>query len=147
MKYLIIILAFIGAMHLAGVASDQKREMLTPQPPEYIETHKLTINHDENTCSDNSEYFDIYFKVVYVASTTDFAGQWSPQDRVISLNEEGGRDIDTVAHEVSHMVDTVMESHHISDDHFEAYLQGVYTLCVWQIVEADMYSGTFRFLR
>lgn len=150
MKFLIIILAFIGAMHLGGIAEDKKKETLTPQPSDYSEVYKITADHDENTCSDNSEYFDINFKVVYVASITNFAGQWSPVDKILSLSEKDGLDIGTVAHEVSHMVDTIMESHHLADEHYEAYLQGAYTTCVWMLVKQDLIESEqpkFRFVQ
>lgn len=49
-----------------------------------------------------------------------------------------GSDIDTVAHEVHHMVDTMMKRYNIQDDHYAAWLQGSFTSCIWHIVEHDL---------
>lgn len=44
-------------------------------------------------------------------------------------------DIDTVAHEVSHAVDTIVSEKGIQDGETRAYLQGYFTDCVYTIAE------------
>jgi hypothetical protein len=63
-------------------------------------------------------------------------GSWSEDDNTIRLESSIGTDLDTVAHEVSHAVDTLMGRHKPKEQHYEAYLQGALTECVWQIVQS-----------
>lgn len=44
-------------------------------------------------------------------------------------------DVSTIAHEVSHFVDDVMQSRSIKDDETRAYLQGHYTKCAYRKVQ------------
>jgi hypothetical protein len=48
----------------------------------------------------------------------------------------GVTDLDTVTHEVSHFVDHVMMQKGIYDDELEAWLQGGWTKCVYDLVQA-----------
>lgn len=65
-------------------------------------------------------------------------GTWDEDVNTIFLRPNGGLNIATVSHEVSHMVDTFMEKRPNIDPHYRAYLQGYWTECVWRIVEKDI---------
>lgn len=59
-------------------------------------------------------------------------GRWENDTRTIKLREV---DIDTVAHEVNHLVKDLVKQYGITDPHYEAYAQGFWTKCVWDIVQ------------
>ncbi len=66
------------------------------------------------------------------------AGRWNPNTNTIELMQPNGLDVKTVAHEVSHMVDTFMEQQPNIDPHYEAYMQGFWTWCVYEIMQHDI---------
>lgn len=81
-------------------------------------------------------------KVEIVDELDDAVGRWNPLYKSIQLRDRGGTDIDTVAHEVYHMVEDVMDWYDITDPHVGAYLQGNWTKCVLGVVQ---HQGQFRF--
>lgn len=62
----------------------------------------------------------------------DVTGDWNPRDYIMRLEET---DIDTIAHEVHHAVDTIYEDKNMTDDHMKAYMQGNLTECVVNFLE------------
>lgn len=71
-------------------------------------------------------------------SNATLAGRWEVERQRILLSMSTGLDIDTVAHEVSHAVDSIMDEYQFQDEHYEAYLQGRLTRCIWEIVDYDI---------
>lgn len=123
---------------------------LSKQPGDYTDTSAVP-NHDENICKSTGNFFDIEVAVSYVNDPVDMegvVGMWVASRDTIMLRTDHGADIDTVAHEVSHMVDTMMERYKVQDNHYEAWLQGQWTRCVWEIVETDlMEAGKLKIYR
>lgn len=93
------------------------------------------INHGNSTCRVYGNDFDFTVNVYYVTGE-DYLGLWDGGD--IYLNVNGGLDIDTVAHEAWHAVDTMLIRFPIKDRHYGAYIQGHLTRCVWWLVEEDL---------
>lgn len=60
------------------------------------------------------------------------AGVFYRKQSAIELRDRG---LNTVAHEVSHFVDRTLWDRDIDDDETEAYLQGFYTDCVWDLIK------------
>lgn len=107
------------------------------QPSDYSDTSSFAY-HDKNICKSTGNFFDIEISVEYPSDTKNFVGRWEPRKNRILLELGAGSDIDTIAHEVHHMVDTMMNRYGVEDDHYGAYLQGSFTRCVWEIVEEDL---------
>lgn len=82
--------------------------------------------------------------VVIVEESDNFNGQWEsgPAGYWIKLLKGSGTDVDTIAHEVYHMVEHIMETANVEDPHVGAYLQGNWTECVLSIVQRQ---GQFKF--
>lgn len=152
MQYIQAILIFIGILAIPNLLEDTKArfEVSGNQPSDYSDAVGTIAYHDENVCASNSEFFDIQVAVRYIPHSPEieFAGQWRPAENLILLNERSGVDIDTVAHEVYHMVETKMKEYKVADPHYGAYLQGAFTNCVWTLVEQDVIEASqprFRF--
>jgi hypothetical protein len=132
MKWVTVLIVAIVSIHTLdyGIAAFKQRVF------EYSDTSSFA-NHKENTCVSTGNHFDIELKVKYERMETN-VGEWRPVSYTMVLDPVGGMDLDTVAHEVSHFVDTVMHDYALLDDHYEAYLQGSWTKCVWELVEKDL---------
>lgn len=66
---------------------------------------------------------------------TGILGQYIANQRAIVLRS---KDIDTIAHEVSHLVDSIVATHGINDGESRAYLQGYFTKCVYDTIREDI---------
>lgn len=97
---------------------------------------KMSIDHTHNRCA---VLYPVEYEVQveYGPEDLPFAGEWNSHLQLVTLNVESGMDIDTVAHESSHIVDTIMETWKFEDQHYEAYLVGRMTGCLWMLVEKD----------
>lgn len=87
-----------------------------------------------NTCISASRQLPYWEVDVEFVESDVFAGQWSPWGNKIRLVPGEGDNVDTVAHEVYHMVEDKMEGYNITDPHVGAYLQGSWTACVLDVV-------------
>lgn len=58
-------------------------------------------------------------------------GSWDEKTYVMSLNDT---DVDTIAHETYHAVDTIYREKGFTDEHFKAYMEGQIAQCVYDIV-------------
>lgn len=150
MQYFIIILAFIGLMSVGNFATELREDVMSKQPEGYSDV-KAIIDHEANNCRTDSNFFDFNVTLRYIENSEDidFAGRWDYNQKLMLLNQETGVDISTVAHEVAHMVQGVMEEYRVEDPHYGPYLQGVFTECVWMLVEQDLIEAgvvkVFRF--
>lgn len=151
MKYVIIIFAIVGLFTVGNFASVTKDRALIGDPLGYEDAVRVNYNHRYNTCSTGGEFFDFTVSVVYVnpAEAIDYLGQYNEENKTISLNTDGGLKVGIVAHEVFHMVEHVMDEYKVADPHYGPYLQGVFTSCVWGLVEQDLIDAgvlqVFRF--
>jgi hypothetical protein len=97
--------------------------------------------HGNNTCffADTTVFNDV-ITIVYpdFNSEDKVLGRWNADTSTIELMQPNGLTVQTVAHEVAHAVDTIMEKHPNIDPHFEAYLQGHLTWCVYEIMQHDI---------
>lgn len=116
-------------------------------PGDYHETSAFA-HLKENKCLASGNYFDGLEVQVVFTEMDGAVGRWTPSERKIELSPKGGMDVDTVAHEVFHMVEDVMRWYQIPDPHYGAYLQGNWTACVWKLVENEQEKDKpkFRFL-
>lgn len=120
----------------------------TEEEVDYNENVQLMISHEDNTCAfKNSQYFTEVITVTYPEAVDKIAGRWTADQNMIELMQPSGLDILTVAHEVSHAVDSIMGRQAADlDHHYEAYLQGVLTSCVANILNEDLReAGLKRF--
>lgn len=100
----------------------------------------IFVDHTNNTCRWSREgVADVSITVNYIAPSdeVDYYGRWIPDDNLIVLNNEIGLNVDTIAHEVYHAVETMMARNGVADPHWGAYLQGGLTECVFQLVLKD----------
>ena len=97
---------------------------------------QMLADHNQNRCV---VLYPVHYEiqVVYGPKDLPFAGEWDPYSQLVTLNLESGMDVDTVAHESSHIVDTIMDTWLFEDQHYEAYLVGRITGCIWMLVEED----------
>lgn len=107
---------------------------------DYNKDVMLNISHASNTCAfHDSQYFTEVITVSYPEEEGTVAGRWIDAENRIQLMVPKGLDILTVAHEVSHAVDSILGRQAANmDPHYEAYLQGVLTSCVASILEQDL---------
>lgn len=134
---IILIVMSIVAFCILGFMQDMGA--FNEQPGDYSDTSAFAY-HKENICRSTGNFFDIELRISYhpAEAMPNAIGKWIPGAYAIMLREDVGMDIDTIAHEVSHMVDTVMDDYNVKDQHYEAWLQGQWTRCVWEIVEKDI---------
>jgi len=113
----------------------------------YHETSAFA-HFEKNKCVATGDYFDGMEVQVNFKELDGAVGRWIPSQMTIDLSPKGGMDVDTVAHEVFHFVEDVMEWYDIKDPHYGAYLQGNWTDCVWQLVlhEQEKDKPAFNFL-
>lgn len=97
---------------------------------EYWEVGAWT-HPNKNSCI-STELGDYEVKVVFGEIDGNAIGVWQPRNDTIYLE---AYDVDTVSHEVHHMVDDAYQKFNMGDDHLKAYMQGFYTGCVMEIVE------------
>lgn len=110
------------------------------QPGDYSDTSYFA-NHKEQTCVNTSpDWNKPDIKLEYSVDIGEAIGQWDSQTQTIKLVPFEGTDIDTIAHEVSHAVDTIMRKKFVIDSHYEAWLQGALTVCVYDLVKKDLAS-------
>lgn len=108
---------------------------------------QINISHTDNVCRwTRANVADISITVNYTepSDEIDYFGIWFPAENLIVLNIDGGLDINTVAHEVYHVVQTKMDEYEIADPHWGAYIQGGLTTCVWKLVEQDVNEAEYR---
>lgn len=99
-------------LHILNVdASKYECQVISPVP--YAFTVQLTLEPHEN-------------------GTTQ--GLWEGNENRVTLYEmHNWTDINTVSHEASHAVDTYLERNPGLHWHYEAYLQGAFTECIYTI--------------
>lgn len=145
---LLILLVFVVLGYALGeIISKASFEPYRNDGYEYHDA-SAWMDHDKNICFSSGDFFDIEVEILY---STDLGadeldntviGQWQTNElthkNTIYLRDRAGLNIETVSHEVSHMVDTMMVRYKIEDPHFRAYLQGYWTQCVWKVVEQDL---------
>lgn len=110
------------------------------EPEGYSHITAEVIDEVDNVCKVMLGEAIYKIDVRYFTNTEEnntLAGRWDEASQRILLSNTTGLDIDTVTHEVSHAVDSIMIEYNIKDHHYEAYLQGRISRCIWQIVEQD----------
>lgn len=98
-------------------------------------------HHEYNVCFfADTTLFDETVQIIYPDYNPEdkVIGRWHRDYNTIELMKPNGMNVQTVAHEVSHMVDTFMERYPGIDPHYEAYLQGFWTWCVYEIMQHDL---------
>lgn len=109
------------------------------QTAQAIPVHDLNVCQSEPYGGTFSEQIKIsYPDTIKNEDGSITIGQWDSANNVLSLMQPDGLNIQTVAHEVSHLVDTLMIRYAIQDEHYEAYLQGFWTECVYEILQEDI---------
>lgn len=58
--------------------------------------------------------------------------KWYNQTNTLRIKRDA--DVDTIAHEASHIVDDFLKQYRIKEPHYRAYAQGAWTQCVYDIV-------------
>lgn len=155
MKYIVIVLSFALFLSIYTTHRDRPTvvevEHVEVTDPVAYNLARATGDHEENTCwFEDTALWDEKVFIVYPDESPDddVIGTWDYDTRTIALMQPGGLDVQTVAHEVSHMVDDFMAQLPGVDPHYEAYMQGYWTECVWRILQYDIEetrSGKFRF--
>lgn len=122
-----------------------KDDSLSTQSPTYDHIHISFKGHTENICrisfEHNSDIVEYEVKTVYFVNdetNQTLAGEWDPTSRTIALSQSKGLDVDTVSHEVAHVVETLFEIYNFEDSHYGPHIQGDFTACVWDIVQEDV---------
>lgn len=77
--------------------------------------YEINVSFDENYLND-----------------ADAIGRWDNRTNTVYLTKK--TDVDTIAHEVSHLVDDFLKQDNLTDPHYRAYAQGYWTQCVYEIV-------------
>jgi len=143
MKKILIILFFIGlwsAFFLDRAPTEVSEAELTQPVDIDYKMAAAAGNHNTNECwFADTTLFDETITIVYPKKSpdNDIVGTWNGGTNVLSLMDPEGMELSYVAHEVSHMVDTFMEKYDVQDQHFEAYMQGLWTECVHKIMLID----------
>lgn len=144
-KYVLVVLAYTVVVYLISLASANKyaeykmANLPEDETPEFSFV-LATPNHASNTCSFSvNGMFSETVHVIYAPldPENEVLGSWYEDLNVILLTSPDGLTVQTVAHEVSHMVDTFMLQQPDIDPHYEAYMQGYWTECVYDIVRED----------
>ena len=130
--FAIIWFTILGLIVLIPVRSDDSEY-------QYFDTGAI---RDGSTCISTSIQLPYWEVEVKIEEIEGIAGRWHPVDKIIILNPTGGLDVNTVSHEVYHMVEDVMKWYDIEDPHVGAYLQGNWTECVLSVVQRQ---GQFKF--
>ena len=146
------VLMFLLGLCVAVVIYEIQKERPINIEEGGIEVWKLAdvvpnLNDNECTFVEGSPFKETVH-IYYPEKTDEVNGRWNEDVNVIELMQPTGLDVETVAHEVSHMVDSFMIKYNVQDPHFEAYMQGYWTECVMKIMEDDIAifeSGRFRF--
>jgi hypothetical protein len=124
-----------------------KEKPIHTESPGYDHITATITDRSENVCSLRFDDYLYEVDVRYFDNTEEnenLAGQWIASEKRILLSNTMGLDIDTVAHEVAHTVQTLMRMPEITDPHYGPYIQGRLTRCIWEIVQEDM-QPRFRF--
>lgn len=143
MKQFVVIMAVIGVISthiLYREYREYRQEMSYLQPTSYTQAVGYYIDHKANVCRTDSDFFNFAIKLAYVreqGDEIDYVGLWEPSERRITLVEDQGTNVSVVAHEVHHMVETMMEEYHVRDPHYAAYLQGTFTECMMSLLQED----------
>ena len=137
---LVILLLCLAVFKVLLIDTILQPQYLKVDTYEYGDTGAL---RNGNVCVSTSRQLPYWkVKVDVVDDLGTALGSWHPTAKNIKLSEKGGIDIDTVSHEVYHMVEDVIEWYNITDPHMGAYLQGNWTRCVLEVVQ---HQGDFKF--
>lgn len=142
------------AITLAGIRGHQQliqSEISATSTPTLNEPQyhlaEVTGDHESNKCwfkdttMFNEEVLVVYPEIIEYLDEdkkSEVIGRWNADVNVIELMQPKGLTVQTVSHEVSHMVDTFMERYPGIDPHYEAYMQGYWTECIYQLMEYDI---------
>lgn len=121
--------------------TQQSDEILWVDDAEQFQAVVADGDHDSNVCRfATNELFTEEVTILYpdYNPADKVAGRWNPASNTIELMQPNGLSVQTVAHEVSHMVDTFMAQQPNIDPHYEAYMQGFWTWCVYEIMQHDI---------
>lgn len=142
MQYLFLFIVALAVYLPGNYLSVAEVSEATQEEADYsgIITHISDENNECRVVKENIFDITIYLKYVKPAEDVNYYGQWRPEENLIVLNAAGGINLDTVAHEVYHAVETNMERHQIQDPHYGAYLQGRLTSCISMLIMKDKHS-------
>jgi len=150
-----IIVTVLATAFLIGFATHVPKQLeQTIEAPSILETTEHTheeedenfgenvqmmLSFNNNTCGFvDSKYFTETILIEYPDREDEVIGRWIAASNTIHLMQPGGLDVDTVAHEVSHAVDTIMGRNPGIDPHYAAYIQGRMTACVYRVMMHDV---------
>lgn len=97
----------------------------------------VSMNPTNNTCQilqPISFTFFVNYRFEREAPDSTTIGKWSGSTRELFIYDmDEWKSVNTISHEVSHLVDTIMEENPTLHHHYEAYLQGDITECVYEL--------------
>lgn len=132
----------IGAMY-TNVLGDLKYKVTEPDWSSHAPV--VAMNPITNNCEilqPINYTFNVAFRFERTSPDSTTVGLWSGDTKELYLFEmDEWLSINTIAHEVSHVVDTLMEENPTLHAHYEAYLQGAITECVHDLAKLA-YSKT-----
>lgn len=127
------VLATIGYYDRVLYAHDVSDELY------YQQFWIAVINHNDNTChfSPQGAMGHEVINVNYAGDKNDTTlGYWQSDLNTIFIYNEG-LNVEVIAHEVSHAVESLLVRHQVRDTHVRAGIQGYLTDCVFEIVKED----------
>lgn len=143
--YGVIVSLFNGADNAEWRSEIKERgdqsEVLVEDDVENFEYVLVDGSHEDNTCwFKTNELFTEKVQIFYPDFNPDTGvlGTWDYASSTIELMQPDGLNIQTVAHEVSHLVDDFMSQQPDIDPHYRAYMQGFWTWCVYEIMLEDI---------
>lgn len=112
---------------------------------DYSDTSSLAVPAESKCIATSERMSGFEIKIVY-EDREGLDGTWNANTKTIMLDTDSGEEVNTIAHEVSHAVDDIMIWYDFKDPHYEAWLQGSYTSCVWQVVQSKLRAeSNFKF--
>lgn len=96
----------------------------------------MAVLAHENTCIASGT--GINFKVTVkfdeeLLEANNAIAKWYNQTNTLQIKKDA--DVDTIAHEASHIVDDFLKQYRIEEPHYRAYAQGAWTQCIYDIVK------------
>jgi len=139
MKQIIITLLFFTALMVVWQVAESNytyervaNTLTATVPDQYADTDAIAVGDiDEMYCIGVGELSGMKVEVQIENLEGTVAGQFIATQRLIQLDEERGRDVGTIAHEVSHLVDHLLVLYPTDNEHMRAYYQGNWTQCVY----------------
>jgi len=98
----------------------------------------MSVLAHKNTCIATGRDIDFKVNIEFDEKLLEMhgaLGKWYNKTNTLVIKRD--TDIDTVAHEASHIVDDFMKQYRIKEPHYRAYAQGAWTQCVYDVVNNE----------